>query len=79
VSVSGDGYAAAATLTQLAAAVASADGLVAAAEQDLLERRVVLAFGLAEDERRRLRAHLMRTLAHPAHTCGAEKAGDHAY
>jgi uncharacterized tellurite resistance protein B-like protein len=65
VSVSGDGYAAAATLTQLAAAVASADGQVAAAEQDLLERRVVLAFGLAEDERRRLRAHLMRTLAHP--------------
>lgn len=65
VSAPGDGYAAAATLTQFAAAFARADGRVAAAEQDLLERRVVLAFGLAEDERRRLRAHLMRAIADP--------------
>ena len=65
VSTPGGGYAAAATLTQLGAAVASADGRVAAAEQDLIERRVVLAFGLAEDERRRLRAHFMRALADP--------------
>jgi tellurite resistance protein len=59
------GYAAAATLMQFGAAVASADGRVAAAEQDFLERRVVAAGGLAEDERLRLRAHLMRTLAVP--------------
>jgi uncharacterized tellurite resistance protein B-like protein len=65
VSGPGDGYAAAVTLTQLGAAVASADGQVAVAEQDLLERRVVAAFGLAGDERRRLRAHLMRVLADP--------------
>ena len=58
-------YAAAATLIQLGAAVAGADGRVAAAEQDFLERRVVEALGLAEDERRRLRAHLLRTLAAP--------------
>jgi len=60
-----DGYAAAVTLTQLGAAVASADGQVAAAEQDVLKRRVAAAFSLAEDERRRLRAHLVRVLADP--------------
>ena len=59
------GYGVAATLIQLGAAVASADGRVAAAERDFLERRVVAALGLAEDERRRLRAHLLRTLAAP--------------
>jgi tellurite resistance protein len=65
VSAPSDGYGAAATLIQLGAAVASADGRVASAEQDFLERRVVAALGLARDERRRLRAHLMRTLAAP--------------
>ena len=59
------GYGAAATLIQLGAAVASADGRVAAAEQDFLERRVIAGLGLAQDERRRLRAHLLRTLAAP--------------
>ena len=61
----GDGYTAAATLIQLGAAVASADGRLAAAEQDMLEHRIILAPGLAEDERRRLRAHFMRALAEP--------------
>ena len=45
--------------------MASADGRVAAAERDFLEQRVVAALGLAQDERRRLRAHLLRTLAAP--------------
>ena len=65
VSAPSDGYGAAATLIQLGAAVASADGRVASAEQDFLERRVVAALGLALDERRRLRAHLLRTMAAP--------------
>jgi uncharacterized tellurite resistance protein B-like protein len=65
VSEPSDGYPAAVTLMQLGAAVASADGQVAALEQDLLERRVAAAFSLAEDERRRLRAHLMRVIADP--------------
>jgi uncharacterized tellurite resistance protein B-like protein len=59
------GYAAAVTLMQLGAAVASADGQVAALEQDLLERRVAGTFSLPEDERRRLRAHLARVIADP--------------
>jgi uncharacterized tellurite resistance protein B-like protein len=59
------GYTVAATLTQLGAAVASADGQVASGEEDLLERRVVRAFDLAEDERRRLRALFMRALSDP--------------
>ena len=61
----GGGYAAAATLIQLGAAAVSADGRVTAAERDMLERRVILAPGLAEDERRRLRAHFMQALAEP--------------
>ena len=65
VSTRSDEYAAAASLIQLGAAVAGADGRIAAAEQDFLERRIVEALGLAEDERRRLRAHLLRTLAAP--------------
>ena len=65
VSAPSAGYAAAATLLQLGAAVASADGRVAAAEQDFLEQRVVAALELAQDERLRLRAHLMHTLAAP--------------
>ena len=65
ISAPSDGYTAAATLIQLGAAVASADGRLAAAEQDMLEHQVILAPGLAEDERRRLRAHLMRALAEP--------------
>ena len=60
-----DGYAAAATLIQLGAAAVSADGRVTAAERDMLEHRVILAPGLAEDERRRLHAHFMRVLAEP--------------
>jgi len=76
VSAPSDGYAAAATLIQLGAAVASADGRVASAEQDFLERRVVAALGLAEDERRRLRAHLLRTLAvPPTHAALRKRAG----
>jgi uncharacterized tellurite resistance protein B-like protein len=56
-------YAAAATMLQLGAAVAAADGRVAAAEQNFLERRVIELLSLAQDERRRLRAHLAYTLA----------------
>jgi len=67
------GYGVAATLIQLGAAVASADGRVAAAERDFLERRVVAALGLAQDERRRLRAHLLRTLAAPPTTAVLRK------
>jgi uncharacterized tellurite resistance protein B-like protein len=65
VSAAGDGYTAAVTVTQLGAAVAAADGRVAAAEQDVLERQVALAFSLAEDERRRLHALFLRALADP--------------
>jgi uncharacterized tellurite resistance protein B-like protein len=65
VSTPSDGYAAAATLIALGAAVASADGRVASAERDFFEQRIVTALGLAQDERRRLRAHLIRTLAAP--------------
>lgn len=65
ISAATAGYSVAATLIQLGTAVATADGRVAAAEQDFLERRVIAAFGLAQDERRRLRAHLLRTLAAP--------------
>jgi uncharacterized tellurite resistance protein B-like protein len=65
VSTPSEGYAAAAAMIQLGAAVAGADGRVAAAEQDFLERRVVEVLGLAEDERRRLRACLVYALAAP--------------
>ncbi|HET9894943.1 MAG TPA: TerB N-terminal domain-containing protein [Streptosporangiaceae bacterium] len=65
ISAPSDGYGAAATLIQLGAAVASADGRVASAEQDFLEQRVVTGLGLAQDECHRLRAHLVRTLAAP--------------
>lgn len=73
VSAPSDRYGAAATLIQLGAAVASADGRVASAEQDFLEQRIVTALGLAQDERRRLRAHLMRTLAAPPAPAGLRK------
>lgn len=63
VSMPSEEYAAAAAMLQLGAAVAAVDGRVAAAEQDFLERRVIELFGLAEDERRRLRAHLVCSLA----------------
>lgn len=63
VSAPSEEYAAAATVLQLGAAVAAADGRVAAAEQDFLERRVIELLALAHDERRRLRAHLACTLA----------------
>jgi tellurite resistance protein len=73
VSAPSDEYAAAATLIQLGAAVAGADGRIAAAEQDFLEHRIVQALGLAEDERRRLRAHLLRTLAAPPTSAALRK------
>ena len=73
VSAPSDRYGAAATLIQLGAAVASADGRVASAEQDFLEQRIVTALGLAQDERRRLRAHLMRTLEAPPTPAGLRK------
>ncbi len=66
VSTPSEGYAAAAAMVQLGAAVAAADGRVAAAEQDFLERRMVKMLGLAEDEHRRLRACLVHALAAPA-------------
>jgi uncharacterized tellurite resistance protein B-like protein len=65
ISAAGDGYRAAATVTHLGAAVAAADGRVATAEQDLLERQVARAFSLADDERRRLHALFLRALADP--------------
>ena len=65
VSTPSEAYAAAATVIQFGAAVAGADGRVAAAEQDFLERRAVQMPGLAQDERCRLRACLAYALAAP--------------
>jgi uncharacterized tellurite resistance protein B-like protein len=73
VSAPSDGYAAGAALIQLGAAVASADGRVAPAEQEFLERRVVASLGLTQDEDRRLHAHLMCTLAAPPTTAALRK------
>ena len=65
VSTPSEEYAAAATVIQFGAAVAGVDGRVALAEQDFLERRVVEVLGLAQDERLRLRAYLVHSLAAP--------------
>ena len=65
ISTPSDEYTAAVTLIQLSASVASTDGRLAPAEQDVLERRVILAPGLTDGERQRLRAHLMWVLAEP--------------
>ena len=65
VSTPSEEYAAAATVIQFGAAVAGADGRIVAAEQDFLERRVVEALGLAQDERCRLHAYLVHSLAAP--------------
>jgi hypothetical protein len=69
----GEGYAAAATVIQFGAAVAGADGRVAAAERDFLERRVVEVPGLAQDERYRLRACLAYALAVPPTSAALRK------
>jgi hypothetical protein len=61
----GGKYAAAATLIQLSGSVVSTDGRLAPAERDVLERRVILAPGLTDGERQRLRANLMWVLAEP--------------
>lgn len=65
ISTPGDEYAAAVMLIQLSASVASTDGRLAPAERDVLELRVILAPGLTDSERQRLRAHLMWVLAEP--------------
>ena len=59
------GYAAAATLIELSAAVALADGRIADAERIVIEQRVMSRPGLGEDERRRLHAHFSRVTADP--------------
>jgi tellurite resistance protein len=59
------GYAAAATLIELGAAVALADGRLADAERTAIEQRVMSRPGLGEDERRRLHAHFTRVIADP--------------
>jgi tellurite resistance protein len=59
------GYAAAATLIELGAAVALADGRLADAERTVIEQRVLSRPGLGEDERRRLHAHFTRVTADP--------------
>ena len=59
------GYAAAATLIELGAAVALADGRLADAERTAIEQRVMSRPGLGEDERRRLHAHFTRITVEP--------------
>jgi tellurite resistance protein len=59
------GYAAAATLIELGAAVALADGRLADAERTAIEQRVMSRPGLGEDERRRLHAHFTLVTADP--------------
>ena len=58
-------YAAAATLAELSAAVALADGRLADADRHLIEQRVLARPGLGDDEGRRLRAHFTRVLQDP--------------
>ncbi|WP_187365830.1 TerB N-terminal domain-containing protein [Trebonia kvetii] len=63
--VPGAGYAAAATLIELSAAVALADGRLADAERTVIAQRVMSRPGLGEDERRRLHAHFTRVIVDP--------------
>src|SRR6202044_2628921 len=63
--VPGAGYAAAAALIELGAAVALADGRLADAERTAIEQRVMSRPGLGEDERRRLHARFPRVTADP--------------
>jgi uncharacterized tellurite resistance protein B-like protein len=59
-------YAAATLTLHLASAVSTADGVVAASEEELLERHLEENLNLGRAERTRLRAHLMWLLAdHP--------------
>jgi len=58
-------YTAAATLAELGAAVALADGRLGDAGRHLIERRVLARPGLGDDEGRRLRAHFTRVLEDP--------------
>jgi uncharacterized tellurite resistance protein B-like protein len=60
-----ESYRAGAAVAELAAVVAAADGSVSAIERDLLVREVTAAFGLADGEQRRLRAHLAFVLTQP--------------
>jgi len=67
------GYAAAATLIELGAAVALADGRLADAERTAIEQRVMSRPGLGEDERRRLHAHFTRIIADPPSAASLRK------
>lgn len=58
-------YMAAATLVELGAAVALADGQLANVERQLIDQWVLTRPGLGDDECRRLRAHLIRALEDP--------------
>jgi tellurite resistance protein len=64
-SVPRESYGAGAAVAELAAVVAAADGSVSALERDLLVREVTAVFGLADEEQRRLRAHLAFVLTQP--------------
>lgn len=64
-SVPSEPYRAGAAAAELAAVIAAADGSVSAIERDLLVREVTAGFGLADEEQRRLRAHLAFVLAQP--------------
>jgi uncharacterized tellurite resistance protein B-like protein len=66
-------YTAAATLVELSAAVALADGRLADVERHLIEQRVLARPGLADDECRRLRAHLTRMLEDPPTPAALQK------
>jgi uncharacterized tellurite resistance protein B-like protein len=65
VSIASPTFAGAVALLQLTAAVALADGTLAEAEEQLLNRHVVAGLGLNDDEQLRLRAHLTFVMAHP--------------
>ena len=64
-SVPSESYRAGAAVAELAAVVAAADGSISAIERDLLVREVTATFGLADEEQRRLRAHLAFVLTQP--------------
>ena len=67
------GYAAAATLLHLSAAVAVADGMVSAGEQRHLEAHLEAALNLEDAERLRLTAHLQWLLAAQPKLAGIRK------
>ena len=72
----GEGFEAARLLLHLAAAVAGADEEVTEREERHIEEHLEKSLGLSRAERRRLRAHLERQLAHPPTLRGVRRRAE---